>query len=186
MNDFVDQNKVINIAIAVILTISAFIIPAAIIYPAKSSFITTQAEEIGTSHLALLTGGLGILALAAIFVVFGVVDKRVKKSILTLILGSIAFLGISLSIKDYYYMVPTHLVINEPFSYETQIYEWDDFESVEEIITKIDGTTAVEKVVLHMKNGKDFTYEGGTMMRMYATIASRVEHAGGKHIRTKQ
>lgn len=185
MNDFVDQNKVINIAIAVILTISAFIIPAAIIYPAKSSFITTQAEEIGTSAMALLTGGIGILSLAAIFAIFGIVEDRFKKSILSLLLAIIAFLGISLSIKDYYYITPTHFALNEPFSYETKIYEWTDFHSVEEVITKINGTTAVEKVVLHMKDDKQYSYDGGAMMLMYSSIISRVESAGGEHIRLK-
>lgn len=185
MNDFVDQNKVINIAIAVILAISAFIIPAAVIYPAKSSFITTQAEEIGTSAIALVTGGIGIVALSTIFFVFGVMENRFKKSIIAFILAIIAFVGISFSIKDYYYITPTHFALNEPFSYETIIYEWDDFKSVEEVITKIDGTTTVEKVVLHMKNDKQYTFEGGSMMRMYSTIISRVESAGGEHIRTK-
>lgn len=175
----------INVAIAVILAISAFIIPAAVIYPAKSSFITTQAEEIGTSAMALVTGGVGILAFAAIFFVFGVVENRLKKSVLAFFLAIIAFLGISFSIKDYYYITPTHFAMNEPFSYETILYEWEDFESVEEVITKIDGTTAVEKVILHMKNDKQYTFDGGSMMRMYATIISRMESAGGEHIRTK-
>lgn len=185
MNDFVDQNRVLNIAIAIILAISAFIIPAAIIFPAKSSFITTQAQEIGTSQLALLTGGIGILALAFIFVVFGVVENKLKKLILSLIIGVIAFIGISLSIKDYYYLTPDYFALNEPFAYVTQIYEWDDFESVEEVLTKADGTTAVGQVVLRMKDGKRFTYEGGAMLRMYSTIITKVEDAGGEHIRTK-
>ena len=79
MHDFVDQQKVINIAIAIILAILAFIVPAAIIYPAKSSFITTQAEEIGTSAWALLTGGIGLLALSGVFLILGVMGVLRKQ-----------------------------------------------------------------------------------------------------------
>lgn len=184
MDSFIDQKKGLHISIAIILAIVAFIIPAAIIFPAKSSFITTRAQEIGTSQWALLTGGIGILALAVMFVVFAVVEKKGKKRLLTLILAVIAFIGLSFSIKDYYYLTPNHFALNEPFAYETQIYEWTDFESVEEVLTKVDGTTAVGKVILHMKNGKQFTYEGGAMFLMYSTIITKVEDAGGEHIRT--
>ena len=185
MQDFVEQHKVINFAIAIILMILAFIVPAAVIYPAKSSFITPQAEEIGTSALALLTGGIGLLALAGVFLTLAVTEKKLKKGSFVVVLSIVAFIGLSFSIKDYYYITPDHFALNEPFSYTTQIYEWDDFESVEEFITKIDGTTAVEKVVLHMKDGSNYSYDGGVMMRMYSTIVSRVESAGGEHIRTK-
>ena len=185
MHDFVDQQKVINIAIAIILAILAFIVPAAIIYPAKSSFITTQAEEIGTSAWALLTGGIGLLALSGVFLILGVMEKKMKKWSIAAVLSIVACIGLSFSIKDYYYMTPDYFALNEAFSYTTEIYEWDDFASVEEFVTKIDGTTAVEKVVLHMKDGTDYEYDGGMMMRMYATIGSRVERSGGEHIRTK-
>lgn len=186
MNDFVDQQKAVNIAIALIITILAFIVPAAIIYPAKSSFITTQAEEIGTSPLALLTGGIGLLALAGIFVTLAVIEKRLKKWLVLIILAVITFTGLALSMKDYYYMTPEHFVLNESFSLNAKVYEWDDFESVEEVITKVDGTTAVEKIILHMKDNKKYSYSGGAMVLMYSTISSRVVSAGGEHIRTKQ
>lgn len=185
MNDFVEQHKVVNLAIAIIIAILAFIAPVAMIYPAKSSFITPQAEEIGTSAWALLTGGIGLLALAGVFLTLAVTEKKLKKWLIVAVLSIAACVGLSLSIKDYYYMTPDYFALNEPFSYTTLIYEWDDFESVEDVITKIDGTTAVGKVVLHMKDGRDYSYDGGVMMRMYSTIISRVENAGGEHIRTK-
>lgn len=185
MYDFVEQHKVINFAIAIIVAILAFIAPAAIIYPAKSSFITPLAEEIGISAWALLTGGIGLLALAGVFLTLAVAEKKLKKWLIVVVLSVVAIIGLSLSMKDYYYMTPDHFALNEPFSYTTLIYTWDDFESVEEFITKIDGTTAVEKVVLHMKDGSNYSYDGGVMMRMYSTIISRVESAGGEHIRTK-
>lgn len=185
MTDFVDQHRVVNFSIAIILFILAFIIPAAIIYPLKPSFITLEAQEIGTTHWSLITGAVGILALASIFLVFAIMEKKVRKIVLIFAFGLLAFIGTYLSVKDYYYVTPNYFASNGPFSFETKIYEWDDFESVEEILVKKDGTTLVEIVVLHMKDGSQIEYKGGAMLSMSRTIISKVQDAGGRHMRTK-
>ncbi len=185
MTDFVDQHRVVNISIAIILFILAFIIPAAIIYPLKPSFITLEALEIGTTHWSLITGAVGIIALACIFLVFAIMEKKIRKFFLTIAFGLLAFIGVYLSVKDYYYVTPNYFASNGPFSFETKIYEWDDFESVEEVLVKTDGTTLVDTVVLHMKDGSQIEYKGRAMLSMSRTIISKVQDAGGQHIRTE-
>ncbi|MHA6259072.1 hypothetical protein ACXYMX_04055 [Sporosarcina sp. CAU 1771] len=184
MYDFVDQRKVVNLSIAIILFIMAFITPAAIIYPIKSGYITKDAIEIGTTSWALLTGGLGITALAFIFIAFAVLENKKTKVFLALTLGILAVLGISFSAKDYYYITPNYFASNGPFTFETKVYEWDEFELVEEQLSKVDGTTFVENVNLQMKNGDQVNLSGNTMQRMSRTIISKVTDAGGQYIRT--
>ena len=182
MVDFVDQRKVVCVSIAIILFVLAFLAPAAIIYPIKIGFIT-GALFIGTTQWAILTGGVGIMALATIFLAIAISKNTKVTGGVAILLSTVAAVGLMLSIKDYYYVTDNHFVSNGPFSFEEKVYEWDDFESVEERLSKENGITFVETVILRMKNGDQLEYKGGQMSRMHRTISNKVVDAGGELIR---
>lgn len=130
-----------------------------------------------------MTGFIGILALGVVFLLFAIVEQKAKKVILTIVFSIIAVVGISLSIKDYYYITSDYLAINDAFSYTTKFYEWNDFERIEEITGTKNGVKEIEQIILHMKNGDTFTYHGGHMIMMIRKIVYNVEEAGGEYIR---
>lgn len=179
MIDFVDQRKVIHLAFAIILTILAFLAPAAILYPLKPGFITREAIGVGTSSWSLITGGIGFLAFALLFYTLATVErKRIKGLIFSLCLV-IGCIGLILSVRDYYYATPRAFIYNGPFNFTSTVYEWTDFERIEEKLTKVDGIKQVESITLQMKDGRTLTFESGEMMRMYTYISNKVEDAGG-------
>ncbi|MET3576487.1 hypothetical protein ACFFIY_03365 [Bhargavaea ullalensis] len=183
MYDFVDQKRVISFTLAVIFFILAIIGPAALLLPFKNGFITREAQVVGTSGWSLITGGVGLLAISGIFIVFAVVEKRAKIAVMTIVLLIVAVLGIVLSSKDYYYYTQDRFVISTPFSLQSQTYHWDDFEQVTENLTKEGGTLAVQSVDFLMKDGTDYSFDRGIMINNYQPIIYAVQNAGGKHVR---
>ncbi|EMR04994.1 hypothetical protein C772_03085 [Bhargavaea cecembensis DSE10] len=183
MYDVVDQRRVISFTIAIILSILAFLGPAAILLPLKTGFITPEAEMIGTSGWSLITGGIGFLALASVFVLFAVMEDKKKKWTISLALFAVGALGILLTLKDYYYYTPEHFVINGPFTLTSQVYEWTDFEMVTENLAKEGGTLFVESLEFKMKDGRTYQFDRGRMLQRYQPIVNAVTASGGEHIR---
>ncbi|SIT90752.1 hypothetical protein [Edaphobacillus lindanitolerans] len=183
MYDFVDQKRVVSFTLAVIFFILAIFGPAALLLPFKNGFITREAQAIGTSGWSLITGGVGLLAVSGIFMVFATVEKTSRKVILTLVLLLVAVLGIVLSSKDYYYYTPERFVISPPFSLTSHTYEWDDFEQVDENLTKEGGTLTVKSVDFLMKDGTRYSFDRGVMIQRYQPIIFAVQNAGGKYVR---
>lgn len=181
--DVVDQRRVISFTIAIILFILAFLGPAAILLPLKTGFITREAQLIGTSGWSLITGGIGFLALAAVFVLFAAMEDKKKKWTISLALFAVGVAGILLTVKDYYYYTSEHFVINGPFTLTGQAYEWTDFESVTENLTKEGGTLFVQSLEFKMKDGKTYQFDRGRMLQQYQPIVGAVTASGGKHIR---
>lgn len=183
MHDVVDQRRVISFTIAIILFILAFLGPAAILLPLKTGFITREAELIGTSGWSLITGGVGFLALAAVFVLFAVMENQKKKWTFSLVLLAVGVTGILLTVKDYYYYTPEHFVINGPFTLTSETYEWADFESVTENLAKEGGTLYVESLEFKMRDGETYHFDRGMILQRYQPIISAVTASGGEHIR---
>ncbi|WP_040224836.1 hypothetical protein [Bhargavaea cecembensis] len=183
MYDFVDQKRVISFTLAVIFFILALIGPAAILLPFRNGFLTREAQVIGTSGWSLITGGAGLLAIAIIFVLFAVMEKKGLMIALSLVLLGVAAFGITLSAKDYYYYTQDRFVISPPFSLEAHTYHWDDFEEVTENLTKEGGSLKVESVDFLMKDGARYSFDSGIMVQQYQPIIYAVENAGGKHVR---
>ena len=75
MYDIFDQKKVIIISLSIISFIMAFLGPTIFFYPIKISFITRRAEEIGTSPLSMVTGGVAFLLLAIMFLLLARIEK---------------------------------------------------------------------------------------------------------------
>ncbi|MCW1927426.1 hypothetical protein [Bhargavaea beijingensis] len=181
--DVVDQRRVISFTIAIILFILAFLGPAAILLPLKTGFITREAQLIGTSGWSLITGGVGFLALAAVFVLFAAMEDKMKKWTISFVLFAIGVAGILLTLKDYYYYTSEHFVFNGPFTLTSQAYEWTDFESVNENLSKKGSTLFVQSLEFKMKDGKTYHFDRGRMLQQYQPIVSAVTASGGKHIR---
>jgi len=183
LNDVVDQRRVISFTIAIILFILAFLGPAAILLPLKTGFITREAQLIGTSGWSLITGGIGFLALAAVFVLFASMEDKKKKWTISLVLFAVGVAGILLTVKDYYYYTSEHFVINGPFTLTSVAYEWTDFESVTENLSKESGTLFVESLEFKMKDGKTYQFDRGRMLQQYQPIIGAVTASGGEHFR---
>lgn len=179
MIDFVDQRKVIHLSFAIILTILAFIAPAAILYPLKPGFITREAIGVGTSGWSLITGGIGFLTFAILFFTSATVERKRIKALVFSFCIVIGCVGILLSVRDYYYATPRAFIYNAPFSFASTVYEWTDFERVEEKLSTMNGVKQVEHVSFQMTDGRILTYDSGEMMRMYTYISNKVTDAGG-------
>ncbi|WP_033541853.1 hypothetical protein [Planococcus sp. CAU13] len=183
MYDFIDQKKIIYITFAVILFVSAFFAPFAIFYPIKAMFITPAAIAVGTSSTSLLTGGIGLVLLAAGLLVLANVEHRLKRYGSAAPLFIIGLIGVSLSLTDYYYVTPQNFVLNAPFAVTSETYEWNDFEKVEEYIIRENGVTKVDTYIFTMKDGKVIEMSSGSIDQMRGTIVNSVQRAGGVHER---
>ncbi|WP_422122696.1 hypothetical protein DHX103_13100 [Planococcus sp. X10-3] len=179
MFDFIDQKKVVYVTFAVILFISAFFAPFAIFYPIKAMFITPAAMEIGTSPISWVTGAIGLSLVAGGLVVLAAMEQPVKKYGAALVLFVTGIAGLSFSLTDYYYITPENFVHNASFALTSEIYEWTDFEKVQEHTVTENGVTKVDAVTFYMKDGTVLDLNAAQILDMTSTIKFGVEQAGG-------
>lgn len=183
MYDLIDQKKMVYITFAVILFISALIAPVAIFYPIKAMFITPDALAIGTSSMSLLTGGIGLALLAGGLIALATLEQRIKKYGLAFVLFIFGISGLIFSLTDYYYITSDGFVYNAPLSISSEKYAWSDFEKVEERIVKDKGTTKVDSLSFHLKNGTVIDMPAGSILTMSGSIINNVQASGGIHER---
>lgn len=186
MYDFIDQKRIIYITIAVILFVSAFFAPFAIFYPIKAMFLPPASIAIGTSSTSLLTGGIGLALLAGGLIVLANVEHRLKKYLSAIPLFVIGLIGVSLSLTDYYYVTPESFVLNAPFAFISETYEWTDFEKVEEYTVNDNGVTKVDSYTFIMKDGEVINMSAGSLDQMRGTIINNVQFSGGSHERIEE
>lgn len=182
MQGLYDQKKGIILSLAIISFVMAFIAPAAIFYPLKAGFITMRNDGIGTSAWAILTGGVGLILLAILFLVMAYVRRPVLKWVLVIGLFIFSTAGILLSIRDYYYITKEEFVISGPFTLAETKYVWSDFSKYEEEARHVNGTLTIEKVTLTTKTGEIIEFKGGQFVKtpMKESAKMRIQAAGGE------
>lgn len=183
MYDFVDQKRMVYITFAVILFISALFAPVAIFYPIKAMFITPDALAIGTSSISMVTGGIGLALLAGGLIVLAILEQRLKKYGIAFALFILGVIGLIFSLTDYYYITSEGFVYNAPLAIFSEKYAWSDFEKVEERVVNEKGTTKVDSLSFHLKNGTVIQMPAGAILTMSGSIINNVQASGGTHER---